>query len=255
MIDDESPLFNRRAYAFLVCATLYIELAESISNNQPARQYFALRSVLPILRHANNTKYSIAVVRSLICQLTAVPRRFALSIQRSMVVVGRCGKLLASDMWCEANAIKLLKVHLGANVSSEASIVGRCNMLIGCLPSLREIADVAFDVLSIRQHDTIATTSNAVKANDYESRIRIVVASMWSLMSEQRSKATQLNQKCTQMKIASSFSMGDMFADTYGWLYAIVSSRRHLSDVLYAMEENENNEEEDTAVLPVGDVQ
>lgn len=55
--------------------------------------------------------------------------------------------------------------------------------------------------------------------------------------------------------VASSFSMGDMFADTYGWLYAIVSSRRHLSDVLYAMEENENNEEEDTAVLPVGDVQ
>ncbi len=81
-----------------------------------------------------------------------------------MVVVGRCGKLLASDMWCEANAIKLLKViltttttinrlmyrllirlrlevHLGANVSSEASIVGRCNMLIGCLPSLREVVN------------------------------------------------------------------------------------------------------------------
>ena len=49
--------------------------------------------------------------------------------------------------------------------------------------------------------------------------------------------------------------MGDMFAAAYGWLYAIISSRRHLSDVLHTMEENENNEEEDTAVLPVGNMQ
>lgn len=135
-----------------------------------------------------------------------------------MVVVGRCGKLLASDMWCEANAIKLLKVilttttlnrliyrllirlrlevHLGANVSSEASIVGRCNMLIGCLPSLREVVN--------EQLQTNKQTFLFVKTKFCRLQMWRSMYYRFDNMTPSRRRAIQSKRMITKIAFASS---------------------------------------------------